>query len=196
MIYDETANNNAGAYVLCTNGAYNIVSLKLYCNSGAGSIPYLAIGQNSANTSYPLYVKGSSRIDGCIHVFSVGGNYADGIRIHARSSDSNWAGILLCGSDNTGDTGTSATSWYIGNNKGTLYINLNKSSDAGNPRAMATSTGWTFGNTTTNSYALNAASFICDSWVRTKGATGWYNEDYKGGWYMPDATYVKLYGNK
>lgn len=47
-----------------------------------------------------------------------------------------------------------------------------------------------------NSYAMSTASFICESWVRTKGATGWYNEDYGGGWYMPDANYVKLYGNK
>ena len=54
-----------------------------------------------------------------------------------------------------------------------------------------------------NSYTMSTASFICESWVRTKGATGWYNEDYGGGWYMPETdttnhtgAYVKLYGNK
>lgn len=50
--------------------------------------------------------------------------------------------------------------------------------------------------TSTASYALNAASFICDSWVRTKGATGWYNETYGGGWYMTDSTYIKNFNNK
>lgn len=50
--------------------------------------------------------------------------------------------------------------------------------------------------TGTNSYALNAASFICDSWVRTKGATGWYNETYGGGWYMEDSTWIRSYGSK
>lgn len=50
--------------------------------------------------------------------------------------------------------------------------------------------------TTTASYALNCASFICDSWVRTKGATGWYNETYGGGWFMNDTTYIKNFNSK
>lgn len=51
-------------------------------------------------------------------------------------------------------------------------------------------------NTSTASYALNCASFICDSWVRSKGATGWYNESYGGGWYMQGSTYIENYGSK
>ncbi len=50
--------------------------------------------------------------------------------------------------------------------------------------------------TSSSSYALNTASFICDSWVRTTGSTGWYNESYGGGWYMKDATYIRNYNNK
>ena len=50
--------------------------------------------------------------------------------------------------------------------------------------------------TTTSSYALNAASFICDSWVRTKGTAGWYSETYGGGWYMTDSSWVRTYNNK
>ena len=46
------------------------------------------------------------------------------------------------------------------------------------------------------SYALSTASFICNSWVRTKGSTGWYNEDYGGGWYMSDSTWIRSYGSK
>ena len=52
------------------------------------------------------------------------------------------------------------------------------------------------GNTSTASYALNTASFICDSWIRSKGATGWYNETYGGGWYMTDTTWIRNYNNK
>ena len=48
----------------------------------------------------------------------------------------------------------------------------------------------------TSDYALTAPSFLCDSWVRTKGATGWYNETYGGGWYMADTTYLRSYNNK
>lgn len=46
------------------------------------------------------------------------------------------------------------------------------------------------------SYALSTSSFICNSWVRTNGSTGWYNESYGGGWYMSDGTYVRSYNSK
>lgn len=49
---------------------------------------------------------------------------------------------------------------------------------------------------TNTSYALSAASFICSSWVRTVGATGWYNETYGGGWYMADSTWIRNWGAK
>ena len=104
---------------------------------------------------------------------------------------------MLLGTDTTAATsGTSAKSWGLFNNDGTFYINKNNSSAANSARAMATSTGWTFGNTSTNSYALNAETFICDSWIRTKNATGWYNETYYGGWYMTDTNWIRNFNNK
>jgi hypothetical protein len=35
-----------------------------------------------------------------------------------------------------------------------------------------------------------------DTWLRTLGDTGWYNDTYAGGWYMTDTTYVRTYNNK
>lgn len=52
------------------------------------------------------------------------------------------------------------------------------------------------GTTVDKTYALAASSFICNSWIRTKGSTGWYNQDYGGGWYMTDSTYIRSYGGK
>ena len=49
---------------------------------------------------------------------------------------------------------------------------------------------------TNTSYSLSASSAIINSWIRTKGSTGWYNEDYGGGWYMSDTTYVRAYNSK
>lgn len=46
------------------------------------------------------------------------------------------------------------------------------------------------------SYALSTQSFICNSWIRSVGATGWYNETYAGGWYMADATWIRAYNGK
>jgi hypothetical protein len=47
-----------------------------------------------------------------------------------------------------------------------------------------------------SNYALTASSFLCNSWVRTKGSTGWYSEDYGGGWYMTDTTWIRAFGGK
>lgn len=49
---------------------------------------------------------------------------------------------------------------------------------------------------TNDSYSLATASFICNSWIRTVGNTGWYNESYGGGWYMIDSTFIRNYGSK
>ena len=34
------------------------------------------------------------------------------------------------------------------------------------------------------------------AWIRTKGAAGWYSQDYGGGIYMTDANYVRVYNGK
>ena len=46
------------------------------------------------------------------------------------------------------------------------------------------------------SYGLSCNSFICNSWVRTKGSAGWYSEDHGGGWYMSDNTWLRSYNSK
>ncbi len=52
------------------------------------------------------------------------------------------------------------------------------------------------GSPTSEKYALNTSTFICDSWVRTRGGTGWYSETYGGGIYMSDTTWVRTYNDK
>ena len=47
-----------------------------------------------------------------------------------------------------------------------------------------------------SNYSLSTSSFICDSWIRTTGSTGWYNETYGGGWHMSDSTYIRNYNSK
>ncbi len=46
------------------------------------------------------------------------------------------------------------------------------------------------------SYSLSTESFICNSWVRTVGSTGWLSQTYGGGWYMTDTTWIRNYGSK
>lgn len=37
---------------------------------------------------------------------------------------------------------------------------------------------------------------LSSGWLRTVGATGWYNETYDGGWYMTDSTWLRAYNDK
>ncbi|MFR5660494.1 MAG: tail fiber domain-containing protein, partial [Butyricimonas faecihominis] len=55
--------------------------------------------------------------------------------------------------------------------------------------------GLTLGYSNT-SYVLSTSSFICNSWIRTTGSTGWFNETYSGGVYMTDSTWVRVYNSK
>lgn len=66
---------------------------------------------------------------------------------------------------------------------------------SGNFSGRITTGGITVGYNNTN-YTLSTSSFICNSWVRTVGATGWLNETYSGGIYMTDATWVRIYNSK
>ena len=138
-------------------------------------------------------VSGNMTGVGTIYCQGTAGSYREGIRIKPYS---NWSTIVLGGNDLTADEGTSANSWSIHNNNGNFYINKNNASAQGAPRLWGHANGWTVGNTSRSTYALNAASFICESWVRTVGATGWYSETYGGGWYMSDTTWLRIHGNK
>lgn len=40
------------------------------------------------------------------------------------------------------------------------------------------------------------SSIQCSDWFRSTGHSGWYHQDYGGGIYMQDSTYVRVYGGK
>jgi hypothetical protein len=40
------------------------------------------------------------------------------------------------------------------------------------------------------------STIYSNSWFRSNGSTGWYNQTYGGGIYMEDSTYVRVYGSK
>lgn len=54
-----------------------------------------------------------------------------------------------------------------------------------------------FGGYNNTSYSLSTASFISQSWIRTKGTTGWYGEDYGCHVRPHDGSYgsIRVHGN-
>lgn len=47
-----------------------------------------------------------------------------------------------------------------------------------------------------NVYLKLPSSIQCSDWFRSTGNTGWYHENYGGGWYMTDANYIRNYNSK
>lgn len=126
------------------------------------------------------------KTDNAIHIYPTEGNYSEGLRIYSYGS---WSDILLCGNDMTATTGTSANSWFIGNNNGTFNIVRNGSS-TGTAYLRCVSNKW-YINTTTGGEQLNVGG-----WVGTVGNAGWHSLTHGGGWYMTDTSWVRSYNNK
>lgn len=69
-----------------------------------GSV-YSATKLATARTIWGQSFDGTGNIDGSLHINSTGNSWNEGIRMHAASDG--WSGIIMCGSDNTGMSGTS-----------------------------------------------------------------------------------------
>lgn len=103
------------------------------------------------------------------------------------TSDPTWLNILGTAHGGTGNSSFTATR-LVYTPSATQLASTSITSDGSYIRNV--------GGYNNTSYALSTASFICNSWVRTKGSTGWYNEDYGGGWFMENTTWIKNYGSK
>jgi hypothetical protein len=51
-------------------------------------------------------------------------------------------------------------------------------------------------NGSANVYLKLPNSIQCSDWFRSTGNSGWYHQDYGGGIYMQDSTYVRVFGGK
>ena len=51
-------------------------------------------------------------------------------------------------------------------------------------------------NGSANVYLKLPNSIQCSDWFRSTGKSGWYHQDYGGGIYMQDSTYVRVFGGK
>lgn len=59
-----------------------------------------------------------------------------------------------------------------------------------------TTSGKVQGKTITVTADINTDTIYASNWFRSRGNTGWYSEDYGGGWYMADSDWIRAYNGK
>ena len=193
----------------------------LYIGSTGGSALNISstynVGIGTTSPSYKLHVAG--------HVYSTNYfftdrwfqnnnsnyglyNYAIDARWFANSNGWNTDKSIVPTTNNARNLGVSSLRWsniysVLGNFSGAVTMSstltVSGASTLGSTLSVAgrstLSGGITVGYSNT-SYSISTSSFICQSWVRTGGNTGWYNETYGGGMYMVDSTYVRVSHSK
>ncbi|WP_025847589.1 shufflon system plasmid conjugative transfer pilus tip adhesin PilV [Paenibacillus ehimensis] len=93
---------------------------------------------------------------------------------------------------NTGLKANGSTVWHMGND------GWGSGLDADVLRGMAP-TDQAHGNSIMQRRAdggTEVATIYAHSWFRSRGQTGWYSEDYGGGWHMTDTSWIRAYNGK
>lgn len=150
--------SNAGGTeqpIYFTSGKPSATSYALKATVNNSTANYMAYYDGARSLTGTSYVRLTAQ--GTLSIFPVGGSYRDGIRIHARTTDNGWAALLLCGSDNTGDSGTSANSWFLGATGGDLYFGRNGTGGSGT-YLRCVSNVWEWNGTANGSISGNAAT--------------------------------------
>ena len=88
--------------------------------SGSGLDADLLDGYQASS----FLLKSGGTMSGCLSFRpeASNNNYDENLRLHPIG---NWASIVFCGTDNTGDTGTSANTWSMHGYLGNFFINRN-----------------------------------------------------------------------
>ena len=91
-------------------------------------------------------VANASRLCGLVSVDGTSGNnYNENIRMHAATDG--WTSLTFCGTDNTGDSGTSASTWCAATYQGNFYLNKNSGSVSTGHELCNVAGNWGIGTT-------------------------------------------------
>lgn len=211
--YNITSNNsrNNGQYALatCLYGGVRYLCLKVayaanrFDDTYFYGTCYTSLPKGSKNPVLPLLIKYKTAAhDGIAEVINdteINNSLSNTI-ITSFITSANRESIykqynVYPGSNNMFNLGASALRWanIYSVNVSTSALNV---SGASSFTGRITADGGISSGYSNTSYKVSVASFICNSWVRTTGATGWYSESYAGGIYMTDSTYVRVYNGK
>lgn len=197
--------SQSSGYVQIQTGTQNTSNYTLYLPGATGQLVYHTNDTAVGGSTTPVYINAAGQAVACTSYTSaldsryvnVTGDTMTGI-LYApalwanKSTGENQNGVGYSGGNlYFWGNASSGTAGIYDSNFGYL-LQRNTSSNGYNLFA----THGAFGGYNNTSYALSTSSFICNSWIRTTGSTGWYNESYGGGIYMTDTTWVRTYNNK
>ena len=169
MIRIVRYNNNSWEVQVRQPSDWTNISLEYTVTKSGGSV---SAGQFT-NTSYSS---------------TVANNYNTNVS-RPTSSRANIADRLTTGRSINGtnfDGSANITTSYWGSTR-TFYIQDNSASHTGAGISV---------NGSGNVYLKLPNSIQCDDWFRSTGHSGWYHQEYGGGWYMTDSTYIRNFGGK
>lgn len=99
----------------------NISGSSTSCSGNAATATKL----QTPRTIWGQSFDGTGNISGSLEIFSTGGNWTEGVRIHPSSNG--WSSVVLCESTNSSSSGTSTNTWSMHNHEGTFGIYKNGS---------------------------------------------------------------------
>lgn len=153
------------------SGAWNPGSFDIVSRSSNGALVFEPKSTNMDNLPSGCTEVGNTVFDG-----SITGNAATASRLQTAR---NINGTTFDGTANI-------TTSYWGTTR-TFYTNSHDS--------YRVSSGVNV-NGSGNVTLLLPNSIRCSDWFRSTGNTGWYHENYGGGWYMTDSSYIRNYNSK
>lgn len=130
FLYNAINNSNALTFYNDSRAVFiNSVTASSFIKSGGTASQFLKADGSVDSNTYALSSSLSNylpltggTLTGQLSIKPYGGNYTDGIRLHARSRDNTWCAVVFCGAENTGDSGTSANTWFAGARYGDFYL--------------------------------------------------------------------------
>jgi len=175
----NNTNNWAGITLQAGAGAHNWLLASAGSAWGGNAGALLLWDQTAGRAGAILDANGALNLNGGNNI-NMGGSwlYGDSTNLALRPA-ANGGTVYIQG---TVSGGGAANLWVGGS--ATVNGNVN-------------ATGGLFGSSVTSSGDVTAAGAVyASNWVRTYGATGWFNQTYGGGWYMADGTWVRSYNDK
>ena len=170
-------------------------------NIFAGSaLPSISLAIGDTDTGFNWY------LDGAVQIYSNGSavgmwtgsefRYGHGYFKQASGNDYSQLGIMVNGNGTANTIKPGIGFHQPGVFAGSIRMNDGSTfglyAQGGSGLANLSLNGWY----TNFGYINGDGIHLSSGWLRTVGATGWYNETYAGGMYMADGTWIRTYNGR